>query len=72
VRERERVGLQSYGDNIVFGITWKVMTIRPPRFGETDAYRPWAETASETYSTQMCATEFQLTNQPTNQNSKLN
>jgi len=44
------------------------MTIRPLRFGETGGYRPWAETAIETCSTQLCATVIQITNQPTNQN----
>lgn len=46
------------------------MTIRQLCFGETDGYRPWAETAIETYSTQLCATVVQLANQSANQNPK--
>jgi len=46
------------------------MAIRPLRFGETDGYRPWAETAIETYSIQLCATAIQPTNRPTNKNPK--
>jgi len=32
-----------------------------------EGHLPWAESATETYSTQLCAAEIQLTNQPTNQ-----
>jgi hypothetical protein len=48
------------------------MTIRQLHSGETDGYRPWAENVIETYSTQLCAREIQITDQPTNQTKSKN